>query len=110
MSVDKQNKETTFSERVLKIALSIPSGRVTTYGRIAQKAGGSPILAQSITSILSKMDKDGSLGIPYHRIVYANGKVWMDEECRAEREWLYKKERIKIDKENKIINFKEILF
>lgn len=105
----KQPKESTFSERVLKIALSIPPGKVTTYGRIAQMAGGSPILAQSITSILSKMDKDGSLGIPYHRIVYANGKVWMDEEYRAEREWLYKKEGIQIDKKGKIINFRDIL-
>lgn len=109
MATNKRTKEKTFSERVQKIALSIPEGKVITYGRIAQMAGGSPILAQSITSILSKIDKDGSLKIPYHRIVYANGKVWMDEEYRAEREWLYKKEGIKLDKEGKIINFRDIL-
>lgn len=101
--------KTTFSERVLKIALSIPKGKVTTYGRIAQAAGGSPILAQSITSILSKMNKDGKYKIPYHRIVYSDGRVWVDPESHDERLNLYKKEGIKIDKNNKIINFKEVL-
>jgi len=33
----------------------------------------------------------------------------MDEEYRAEREWLYKKEGIQIDKKGKIINFRDIL-
>ena len=48
------NKQTSFSERVLKIALSIPSGKVMTYGGIARKAGGGPMASQSITSILGK--------------------------------------------------------
>ncbi len=29
----------TFTDRVIKIALSIPPGKVTTYGRIARAAG-----------------------------------------------------------------------
>ncbi len=49
----------TFSERVVRIALSIPKGRVTTYGRIARAAGGGSMVSQSITGILGKTYKNG---------------------------------------------------
>lgn len=101
--------EPSFSEKVLIIALSIPEGRVTTYGRLAEAAGGAPILAQSITSILSKANKTGKYNIPYHRIVYSNGKVWIDEQNKKQRLVLYKREGIKLDENYKIINFKEVL-
>ena len=45
----------TFSERVVELALSIPKGKVTTYGAIARAAGAGPMAAQSITSILGKV-------------------------------------------------------
>ena len=32
----------TFSERVVKLALSVPKGRVTSYGRLARAAGAGP--------------------------------------------------------------------
>ena len=39
---DKTHKAAmeTFSDRVVKLALSIPAGRVSTYGAIAKAAGG----------------------------------------------------------------------
>lgn len=99
-----------FSERVVEVALSIPKGRVSTYGRIAQAAGGKgPMSAQSVTRILGKAYKDGVKNIPFHRIVYANGHAWMSPEYRDLRLALYKKEGIKLDKNDKIINFKEVL-
>ena len=58
----------TFSERVIKIALEIPKGRVTTYGRIARAAGAGPMASQSITSILGKAYTNGIKNIPFHRI------------------------------------------
>ena len=64
----------TFSERVVKIAMGIPKGRVTTYGRIAKAAGAGPMASQSITTILGKAYMDGNKNIPFHRIVYADGK------------------------------------
>ncbi len=64
----------TFSERVSKIALEIPKGRVTTYGAIARAAGAGPMAAQSITSILGKAYENGAKNIPFHRIVYADGQ------------------------------------
>lgn len=100
----------TFSERVVKLALSVPSGRVTTYGRIARAAGGGAMASQSITSILSKAWDHGEKTIPFHRIVYADGHIWIDDQHRAERMKLYKKEGIKLDKRNRITNFRSVLF
>ena len=100
----------TFSERVLKLALSIPKGRVSTYGRIARAGGAGPMASQSITTILSKAWEAGEHKIPWHRIVYADGRVWVNEDHKAERLRLYKKEGIKIDKNGRIIDFNKVLF
>jgi methylated-DNA-protein-cysteine methyltransferase-like protein len=99
----------TFSDRVLKLALSIPRGRVTTYGRIARAAGGGGMSAQSITSILGKAYQAGNHKIPFHRIVYADGRIWISESRRAERMALYKKEGIQIDERGRIKNFRKVL-
>ena len=100
----------TFSERVVKLALSIPSGRVTTYGRIARAAGGGPMASQSITNILSKAWDNGENSIPFHRIVYADGHIWIDDRHRAARMKLYKKEGIKLDAKDRIVNFRSVLY
>jgi DNA transformation protein and related proteins len=98
-----------FSERVIKIARDIPYGNVATYGDIARAAGGtSPVLAQSITHILGKAYQSGIKDIPFHRIVYSNGRVWMSAEHDSERAKLYKKEGIKIDQKGKIENFEDV--
>jgi alkylated DNA nucleotide flippase Atl1 len=100
----------TFSERVISAALGIPEGRVTTYGRIARACGAGPMASQSITAILGKAHKEGVKNIPFHRIVYADGKVWTSDVYDTKRMSLYKKEKIQIDPSGKITNFKEILF
>ncbi len=100
----------TFSERVLKAALSVPAGRVTTYGRLARAAGGGGMAAQSITSILGKAHDEGATTIPFHRIVYADGRIWVDPQHRAERLARYKKEKIKIDTNDRVENFRDVLF
>lgn len=99
----------TFSERVIQIALEIPKGKVTTYGRIAIAAGGGAMASQSITNILSKAYDEGVKNIPFHRIVYADGKIWIDEKHRKDRMALYKKEGIGIDEKDRIKNFRDIL-
>lgn len=88
----------------------IPSGRVTTYGRISKAAGGGTMASQSITGILAKAYNEGMKDIPFHRIVYADGRVWIDEVYYKERMRLYKKEGIILDKNNKIQNFDDIVF
>lgn len=119
------NGTRTFSERVLKAALAIPKGKVTTYGAITRACGAGPMASQSITSILGKYENEvkkktrlpasdaaGNGGqVPWHRIVYAGGKVWIDDKHRKERMALYKKEGIIVEpKTGKIKNFEKILF
>lgn len=99
-----------FSDKVVEAAMSVPKGRVTTYGRIAQAAGAGPMASQSITSILGKAYDTGNTKIPFHRIVYADGRVWTDSRHKAERLKLYKKEGIKVGKDGRIENFGDVLF
>lgn len=101
----------TFSQRVVEAARIIPKGKVTTYGAITRACGAGPMASQSITAILGKAYDSGIKDIPFHRIVYAGGKVWMNDEYRAKRLKLYKEEGIEIDeKTGRIKNFRDILF
>ncbi|MEK7585168.1 MAG: MGMT family protein [Patescibacteria group bacterium] len=100
----------TFSERVVRLALKVPHGKVTTYGRLARAAGGGAMASQSITAILGKAWDAGEKRIPFHRIVYADGRVWIDDRHRAERLRLYKKEKIKLDVKGRIEDFRKHLF
>lgn len=100
----------TFSEQVVELALSIPKGRVTTYGRIAIAAGAGPMASQSITGILWRAHQAGIKNIPWHRIVYADGHVWIDVSHKKERLALYKKEKIVLDSKGFIKKFRDILY
>lgn len=129
----------TFSQRVIECALSIPKGRVTTYGRIARAAGAGPMASQCVVRILwnawqkqqkkptDNFSKKISAGpprpvglrpqtaprirsLPLHRIVYADGHIWVDAKHRAERIKLYKKEDLKLDKNDRIVEFRGKLF
>jgi len=100
--------ESSFSQRVYDLALIIPPGFVTTYGILAKSAGGGAMAARSITSILSKAPNQSS--IPYHRIVYSNGTVWLPEGQEAKRQAMYTTEDITVDDSGRICNFEEILW
>lgn len=97
-----------FSKRVYELALDIPEGRVTTYGALAKAAGGGSMAARSISSILSKAPNPKV--IPWHRIVYAGGRVWLSPEYEKERTKLYKREGIKLNARGYIIDFEEVFY
>lgn len=97
-----------FSQRVYDLALTIPEGRVTTYGAIAKAAGGGTMASRSITSILGKAPNPKA--IPWHRIVYAGGKVWMAPEYEKERLRHYKREGITLNKRGYIQDFEELFY
>lgn len=99
----------TFSEKVIELAVKIPKEKITTYGRLARRAGGGAMSSQSISGILGKAERAGHI-IPWHRIVYANGKIWIDDTHRAERMKLYKAEKIEINAKGKIIHFEDKLW
>jgi methylated-DNA-protein-cysteine methyltransferase related protein len=109
MKLKTKNIGPTFSERVVKLACSIPKGRVTTYGRITRACGAGPMASQSITAILGKAYESGITDIPFHRIVYADGHVWINEKYAAKRRSLYKKEGIILNKNDKIVDFEDKL-
>ncbi|OGG85749.1 hypothetical protein A2392_03090 [Candidatus Kaiserbacteria bacterium RIFOXYB1_FULL_46_14] len=100
----------TFSEKVVELACSVPMGRVTTYGDLARAAGGTSMASQGISGILGKAEKGGVKGIPWHRIIYSDGRVWLDDECRVTRLKLYIKEGIKLDEKNRVVDFDSIRF
>jgi len=97
-----------FSQKAWQLARSIPPVRVTTYGLLTVAAGGHPMLARMITGILSKAPDHDSL--PWHRIVYADGRVWLSPEYQKMRLVLYKKEGIKLDKNNRIVDFEKLIY
>lgn len=97
-----------FKKRVWELARQIPAGRVSTYGVLTAMAGGHPMLSRMITTILSSAPDAAT--IPFHRIVYSNGKVWLDPKHEKERRKLYKKEGIRLDKNNRIIDFEKIIY
>jgi alkylated DNA nucleotide flippase Atl1 len=82
---------------------------VTTYGAIARACGGGAMASQSITSILAKAYRNGETTIPFHRIVYSDGRIWTSPEYHQMRLKLYKKEGIEIDEKNRIKNFRDVL-
>jgi len=98
----------TFSQRICELAISIPVGRVTTYGGLAHAAGAGGQAARSVSSILGKYPNQGV--IPWHRIVYAGGKVWINDECEDSRRELYELEGIEVNNKGVITNFEEIVF
>ena len=101
-------KQKSFSQKVVQLALQIPPSRVTTYGVLAQAAGGHPMMSRMITKILSKspdIDK-----IPFHRIVYADGRVWLTPEIEISRRRLYKKEGIRLNSKNRLIDFDKLVY
>jgi methylated-DNA-protein-cysteine methyltransferase related protein len=109
---DKSHKAamTTFSERVVALALKIPEGQIVTYGALAKAAGGGGMASRSVTGILGKAWDAGEKKIPFHRIVYSDGRIWVNSEHRKKRLALYKKEGIEIDKHDRIVNFYDKLF
>ena len=99
----------TFSQKVVLLALKIPAGKVTTYGELAKRAGGGAMASQSITGILAKAWNAGEHRIPWHRIVYADGRVWLSNDTKKKRLALYKKEGIEMEKD-RIKNFADKLY
>lgn len=97
-----------FSKKVVELALKIPEGKVTTYGVLAAAAGGHPMMSRMITHILAKSPEVDK--IPFHRIVYSSGKIWFDPVHNKWRDKLYKKEGIKVDKNNRIVDFEKLIY
>jgi O-6-methylguanine DNA methyltransferase len=63
--------ETAFARRVLSVVRRVPVGRVTTYGTVA-KLAGKPRAARAVGNIMREARQPG---VPYHRVIAANGML-----------------------------------
>lgn len=85
----------TFTERVLSLVKSIPSGQVMTYGQIS-KLCGSPRGARQVVRILHSMSE--KYGLPWHRVVNASGKIAIKDDEGAFKQMVYlREEGIEVD-------------
>ena len=97
---------TEFQLKVWEAVESIPQGKVTTYGHIA-RAAGRPNTARHISRIIGQ--HPDSKNLPWYRIVYSNGTVWLSDEYEHVRRAKYKEEGI-ILRGKKIVNFSDVLY
>jgi len=63
-------------ERIWRVVASIPAGRVASYGAIARRAG-LPRRARLVGHALRVAPE--SLGLPWHRVVNATGRISFPE-------------------------------
>lgn len=61
----------TFAEKVYKIVIKIPKGRVLTYKEVAKKAGY-PKAWRTVGNVLNK---NKNPRIPCHRVIRSDGKI-----------------------------------
>jgi O-6-methylguanine DNA methyltransferase len=65
----RPSSSTAFTKRVLSVVRRVPVGRVTTYGTVARLAGR-PRAARAVGNIMRAAPQPG---LPYHRVIAANG-------------------------------------
>ena len=69
-------------ERIYAVVRAIPRGRVATYGQVAQLAG-LPGHARLVGYALAALDTDS--GVPWHRVVNAQGGISLAADSHAAR-------------------------
>lgn len=63
---------TEFSQHVIDIINSIPSGRVASYGKIAAIAGN-PRASRQVSRLLHS--SSGKYNLPWHRVINSTGQI-----------------------------------
>ena len=61
-----------YLDRIYAAVMSIPAGRVATYGQVAEVAG-LPRRARLVGTALKNLTEDS--GVPWHRVVNARGEI-----------------------------------
>lgn len=65
-----------FKEQAIKIIISIPPGKVLTYGRVALLAGA-PYHARQVGYLLH--NQSDTYKLPWHRVLNSKGKISMKD-------------------------------
>jgi len=90
---------TASTKKIIEQILAVPCGKVSSYGRIAAKAG-LPNGARQVVRTLHSMTEKYSL--PWHRIVRSGGVIALEGEGRKLQITLLRREGVKVSKEGKI--------
>ena len=61
-----------YFDRIFAAVMSIPAGRVATYGQVAEEAG-LPRRARLVGTALKNLAADSA--VPWHRVVNARGEI-----------------------------------
>jgi methylated-DNA-protein-cysteine methyltransferase-like protein len=94
MSADIEVKKTddgNWYTDVWKVVSEIPSGHVLTYGEVA-RLSGMPRAARRVSQALRRAPRD--MGLPWHRVINAQGKISFPEESSA---WKQQKDRLEAE-------------
>jgi methylated-DNA-protein-cysteine methyltransferase-like protein len=70
-----------FTESVCSLLMSVPAGRVVTYGSLAA-AAGSPRGARQVVRILHTQTR--KRGLPWHRVVAAGGRIALTDSMASD--------------------------
>jgi len=70
----KENRSPNFYDQVYAVVRRIPSGKVTSYGRIA-KMLGRPNAARAVGYALSSLKGKPDQAIPWQRVVNGQGRI-----------------------------------
>jgi O-6-methylguanine DNA methyltransferase len=103
--IEALKTKTQFERDVLVATYNIPKGKVTTYGRIAEKIG-KPKAYRAVANALHKNPLWPV--VPCHRVVCSNGAFGGPKEPAAERRASVAKEGVPIE-QGKVKVTKEIL-
>lgn len=93
-----------FNERVYTLTKKIPKGKVSTYKEIAHALN-----CKAYRAVGNALNKNPYFSVPCHRVIKSNGFVGGFARGQKAKIKLLKNEGISI-KNNKIIDFKEVLF
>ena len=95
-----------FTEQALKVIVSIPKGKVLSYGQVARLAG-SPRAARQVGWLLRSMSTKYNL--PWHRIVNSKGEISLrDSEGAFMQQMLLESEGVVVN--NYTLNLKKYLW
>lgn len=91
---------TPFTEKVIAIIQSIPSGQIMTYGQIAKVAGNHRGARQVVRILHSSSAK---YDLPWHRVVNAKGMIGLKEEqAKSVQQALLEEENVIFDTNGKL--------
>lgn len=88
-----------FSSNVIQIIQQIPTGKVMTYGQIAEMAGNKRS-ARQVAWILSRASEKYQL--PWHRVINSKGKISLPGDHGLYQKKLLKDEGVLVDESSKV--------